>query len=141
MNHWMKWISILMLRQFEVNALGPLRMSPMQFLPALRGGGKIALITSRMGSIADNGSGGALWLSDVEGGVEYGRRLAGQRPGIARYRGCHIASGLRQDRYDRASQALSKPGEAVGGLLRRIEQLTLENSGGFWHSNGESLPW
>ena len=27
------------------------------------------------------------------------------------------------------------------GLLARIEELTLETTGGFWHANGERLPW
>ena len=44
--------------QLEVNAVGPLRV-----VRALRGtwarGAKVALITSRMGSIGDNGSGGS----------------------------------------------------------------------------------
>jgi hypothetical protein len=30
---------------------------------------------------------------------------------------------------------------AVRGLLARIDELTLDNSGTFWHSNGEVLPW
>jgi hypothetical protein len=33
------------------------------------------------------------------------------------------------------------PAEAVKGLLQRIEELNLENTGTFWHSNGEVLPW
>ena len=31
--------------------------------------------------------------------------------------------------------------QAVTGLLERIEELSLENTGSFWHSNGEILPW
>ena len=27
------------------------------------------------------------------------------------------------------------------GLCQRIEELNINNSGGFWHSNGEELPW
>src|SRR5690606_7330907 len=45
-----------MQRQFEVNTLGPLRVAA-----ALQGhlaqGAKVAIVTSRMGSVADNGSG------------------------------------------------------------------------------------
>jgi hypothetical protein len=33
------------------------------------------------------------------------------------------------------------PEISVRGLLARIDQLTLENTGTFWHSNGEVLPW
>jgi hypothetical protein len=33
------------------------------------------------------------------------------------------------------------PSEAVEGLLSRIEQLNLDNTGTFWHAKGEVLPW
>jgi NAD(P)-dependent dehydrogenase (short-subunit alcohol dehydrogenase family) len=36
---------------------------------------------------------------------------------------------------------LISPQEAALGIAARIEALTLDNSGGFWHSNGELLPW
>ena len=42
--------------QFEVNALGPLRVTK-ALLGTLGAGSKIGIITSRMGSIADNTSG------------------------------------------------------------------------------------
>ena len=45
-------------RQFEVNALGPLRFAR-ALLPHLMAGSKVAIISSRMGSIGDNTSGGS----------------------------------------------------------------------------------
>ncbi len=45
-------------RQFEVNALAPLRLTH-ALLPNLRAGSKIIMMTSRMGSIEDNTSGGS----------------------------------------------------------------------------------
>lgn len=33
------------------------------------------------------------------------------------------------------------PEASVQGLLARIDALTLENTGTFWHANGEVLPW
>ena len=39
------------------------------------------------------------------------------------------------------SGGLISPQEAALGIAARIEALTLDNSGGLWHSNGESLPW
>src|SRR5690606_28288434 len=43
-------------RQFEVNPLGPLRVAA-ALQDRLSDGAKIGIITSRMGSVADNGSG------------------------------------------------------------------------------------
>src|SRR5690606_40875438 len=47
-----------MRRQFEVNTLGPLRVVQ-ALLNHLKEGAKIGIITSRMGSMTDNGSGGS----------------------------------------------------------------------------------
>ena len=46
-------------RQFEVNALAPLRLTAL-LAPQLARGAKLVVITSRMGSIADNTSGEAV---------------------------------------------------------------------------------
>jgi len=33
------------------------------------------------------------------------------------------------------------PDQAAERLAQRIEELNLSNSGTFWHSNGDVLPW
>ena len=33
------------------------------------------------------------------------------------------------------------PAEAAAGLIARMDELDLESSGGFWHANGDRLPW
>ena len=33
------------------------------------------------------------------------------------------------------------PEESANGLLNRIDSLNKNNSGTFWHANGEVLPW
>ncbi|MEL7476869.1 MAG: short-chain dehydrogenase, partial [Cyanobacteria bacterium J06555_12] len=33
------------------------------------------------------------------------------------------------------------PAESVRGLLTRIDALTLDKTGTFWHTNGQVLPW
>src|SRR5262249_29844862 len=45
-------------QQLEVNAIGPLRLTA-ALLGHMNDGGKIAVVTSRMGSIGDNASGGS----------------------------------------------------------------------------------
>jgi NAD(P)-dependent dehydrogenase (short-subunit alcohol dehydrogenase family) len=126
-------------RQFEVNALAPLRITA-----ALRGrlgkGAKVGLITSRMGSIDDNGSGGA-----------YGYRMSKAALNMA---GKSLAVDLKPAGVAVAilhpgmvktemtgSHGQVEPLDAARGLLARLEELTLETSGGFWHANGQRLPW
>ena len=126
--------------QFEVNALGPLRLTH-ALLHQLRNGSKLILMTSRMGSIEDNSSGGS-----------YGYRMskvalnmAGKSLAIdLQSRGIAVAilhPGLVRTRMVNFNPQGISPAEAVRGLLDRIDALTLENSGSFWHANGEELPW
>jgi NAD(P)-dependent dehydrogenase (short-subunit alcohol dehydrogenase family) len=126
-------------RQFEVNALGPLRVTR-SLLPALKEGAKIALMTSRMGSIADNDSGGS-----------YGYRMskaALNAAGMSLARDLHargIAVAILHPGYvktDMTGQSgLIDADESVAGLLQRIDELNLGNTGTFWHTQGEILPW
>lgn len=126
-------------RQFEVNALGPLRVTR-ALLPTLRDGARVALITSRMGSIADNSSGGSYGYRMSKAALNAaGRSLAHDLAP----RGISVAmlhpGYVRTDMT--AGRGLIDAAEAAEGLLARIEELNPENSGTFWHSNGEILPW
>ncbi|MGB5546562.1 MAG: SDR family oxidoreductase, partial [Polyangiales bacterium] len=123
---------------FEVNALGALRVTSIMS-PHLAKGSKVILMTSRMGSIGDNGS-----------GSYYGYRMAKAALNMA---GVNLAHDFRSRGV---SVAILHPGmvatqmtghqgisteESAKGLISRIDELQLESSGGFWHANGERLPW
>jgi NAD(P)-dependent dehydrogenase (short-subunit alcohol dehydrogenase family) len=125
-------------RQFEVNALAPLLLCR-ALLPNLGSGSRVALITSRMGSIDDNGSGGyygyrmskvALNMAGRSLSIDlapHGIAVAILHPGMVATRMVGF-SGI-------------PPQQAAQGLLARIDGLSLETSGSFWHANGEVLPW
>ncbi len=126
--------------QLEINALGPLRVTH-ALLPNLKAGSKIVMMTSRMGSIGDNTSGNS-----------YGYRMSKVALSMAgkslahdlKPRGIAVAilhPGLVQTRMTNFTAGGITPEESVKGLLARIDQLTLENTGTFWHANGEVLPW
>ena len=125
-------------RQFEVNALAPLLLAR-ALLPNLPAGSKLALITSRMGSIDDNSSGGyyGYRMSKVALNMA-GRSLALdlQPRGIAV---AILHPGMVATRMVGFSGI--PPAQAARGLLERIDALSLASSGGFWHANGEPLPW
>ena len=124
--------------QFEVNALGALGVTS-ALQNHLRKGSKIILMTSRMGSIDDNGSGGY-----------YGYRMSKAALNMA---GVNLAHDFRSKGV---AVAILHPGmvatemtgrngipvsESAQGLIARIDELQLADSGGFWHANGERLPW
>lgn len=128
-----------MRQQFEVNALGPLRVTQ-SLIPALKAGAKIALITSRMGSIADNDSGGRYGYRMSKAalniaGVSLAKDLASRGIAVAILHPGYVRTDMT------SHSGLIDPEESVAGLLARIEQLTMETSGSFWHTNGELLPW
>ncbi len=126
--------------QFEVNALSPLCFVQ-AMLSRLSKSGKIALISSRMGSIEDNSSGGS-----------YGYRMskvalcmAGKSLAVdLKPKGIAVAilhPGLVSTRMTGFTAKGIQPKESVKGLVQRIDELSLNNTGTFWHSNGDILPW
>lgn len=126
-------------QQFEVNTLGPLRVTA-ALRNNLSSGSKLAIVTSRMGSIADNTSGGYYGYRISKAavnmlGVCLARDL--RRAGVAV---AILHPGFVRTEMTKG-QGMIDPPESVRGLLARIDALTLESSGSFWHSNGEEIPW
>lgn len=126
-------------RQFEVNALGPLHVTR-ALVDRLGRGSKVVLITSRMGSIGDNDSGGM-----------YGYRMskaalnaAGKSLSID-LADRDFAVGILHPGFVRTDmtghQGNVEPSEAAAMLMERIDELNASNSGRFLHANGEELPW
>lgn len=127
------------LEQFEVNAIGPLRVTE-ALLDNLAEGAKVALITSRMGSIADNTSGGRYGyrMSKVAlnmAGMSLAKDLAPRGIAVALLHPGYVQTAMVGFGGDISADASAQR------LMERIDQLTLESSGSFWHSNGEVLPW
>ena len=127
-------------QQFEVNALAPLRLASV-LTRHLSSGSWIALMTSRMGSIADNTSGGSYGYRMSKAALNMaGRSLAVD----LKPKGIAVAilhPGLVATRMINFNPNGISPQQSVEGLLKRIDALTLETSGSFWHANGEELPW
>ncbi len=128
-----------MRKQFEVNTLGPLRCTD-ALRQNLGPGAKVAMITSRMGSIDDNTSGGAYGYRASKAALNIvGKSLAIDLAS----RGVAVAllhpGMVKTDMVGDAGQV--EPEVAAAGLLARIDALDLGNSGGFWHANGTPLPW
>jgi NAD(P)-dependent dehydrogenase (short-subunit alcohol dehydrogenase family) len=125
-------------QQFMINAVGPLRVT-LAVLPKLCSGSKIGIVTSRMGSIDDNTSGGYYGYRMSKAAVNIvGKSLSvdlGPRG---------IAVGILHPGMvatDMTSGTGVPVAHAAGGLIARMDGLTMENSGSFWHAEGEILPW
>lgn len=125
--------------QMDINAIAPLRVTH-AFQSMLWEGSKVAMITSRMGSVSDNGSGAYYGYRASKAALNaLGKSLAiDLKPkGIAV---ALLHPGFVQTRMVGFNGDIS-PAQAAAGLAQRIEELNLENTGSFWHSNGEVLPW
>ncbi len=129
----------IMEKVISVNALAPLRVTE-ALLDNMGTGSKIALITSRMGSIEDNTSGNgydyrmskaALNMAGKTLAVDLGEQ--GIPVGI--YHPGFVQTDMVGGRGD------IPPETAAERISERIKELNLNNSGSFWHSNGSQLPW
>ena len=124
--------------QLEVNTLGPLRAASM-LRGNLAAGGKFVIITSLMGSISDNGSGGyygyRLSKAAVNAvGVSLSKDLHGEGIAVGILHPGMVATDMTGGRGISVQ-------ESVAGLLARTGELNLENSGSFMHQDGRELPW
>ncbi|MGB0648518.1 MAG: SDR family oxidoreductase [Bradymonadia bacterium] len=125
--------------QFVVNAVGPLRLTR-ALLPLMSSGSKVAHITSRMGSIADNTSGGMYGYRMSKAALNAAAKsmtidLAPKGIAVAILHPGFVRTGMT------GGNGLVDPPESAAGLIARIDELTQETSGTFWHMNGEVLPW
>lgn len=125
--------------QFELNAVAPLLLTR-ALAERLHEGSKVALITSRMGSIADNGSGGyyGYRMSKAAlnaGGVSLAHDLKPRGIAVVMLHPGSVRTEMTR------GHGMIDADEAVRGLLQRIDELRIETSGRFLHQNGEALPW
>ena len=126
-----------MLEHFRVNTLGPLLVTQ-ALVGNLREGSKVGIVTSRIGSIEDNSS-----------GKNYGYRTSKTAVNM-------VGTNLHHDLSPRGIAVLllhpghvqtdmtggsggTTPVEAAAGLIARLDELSLETSGGFKHAEGYDL--
>ena len=127
-----------MMQQYAINTLGPLRVTE-ALADNLVSGSKVAIVSSRVGSIEDNSSGGSYGYRASKSAVnQIGTNLKHE----LEPRG--IAVALLHPGLVATSMTGGKgisPTESAAGLVQRIDELTLKTTGGFWHAEGYRLPW
>lgn len=136
-------------KQFEINTLGPLRV-----VRALRGylveGGKVGILTSRVGSMNDNTSGGdyAYRISKAAANMvalnlhhdlsKVGVAVQALHPGMVN---TGLLDAMTDEDRERAASILVTPQQSASNLISVLDSLTVDNGGQFQHANGDILPW
>jgi NAD(P)-dependent dehydrogenase (short-subunit alcohol dehydrogenase family) len=126
-------------RQFDVNTLGPLRVT-LALLPRMGEGGRIGFVSSKAGSIGDRPSGG-----------NYGYRISKTALNMAAAnlahelapRGIHVAvlhpGFVRTEMTGMGGN--TDPPESAAGLIARLDELDASRSGRWFHATGDEIPW
>lgn len=125
-------------KQFEVNTLGPLRVIH-ALGDNLVTGSRVGIITSRVGSIEDNGSGGIYGYRISKAaanmvGKNLSRDLAEQGIAVILLHPGLVAT-------DMTGGNGIEPSAAAKGIVQRLDDLTMDTTGTFWHAEGYQLPW
>jgi NAD(P)-dependent dehydrogenase (short-subunit alcohol dehydrogenase family) len=126
-------------RNFVVNSMAPLRL--FQALRThLAPEAKLAFVTSRMGSIGDNTTGGSyayrMSKAALNAGVKSlaldlrteGKSVILLHPGYVKTKMTGFSGDIG-------------PEQSAEGIRREIENLNIKNTGRFRHANGTDLPW
>jgi NAD(P)-dependent dehydrogenase (short-subunit alcohol dehydrogenase family) len=125
--------------QFRVNSLGPLRVSA-ALQSFLGRGSKVFVISSRMGSIADNTSGSSYGYRMSKAAVNCAAKslsIDWHDAGIGVFvlHPGYVATDMTNHRGPTST------GDSVNSMLERMDTLDMSSSGTFWHAKGEELPW
>lgn len=125
--------------QLEVNAIGPLRLLH-ALRPLLADGARVGILTSRMGSMEDNTSGGYYGYRMSKAAVNAaGRSLAmdlrGQGVTVLLLHPGYVRTDMTGGSGDVSAD------ESAAGLIARMDEATQEDTGTFVHANGTRLPW
>lgn len=126
-------------QELEVNTLGPLRVT-LALLPRLGPGAKIALVSSKAGSIGDRPSGGNYGYRMSKAALNMlGANLAADLEA----RRIHVAvlhPGFVRTEMTHGGGTIDPP-ESAAGLIRQIDALDVPRSGRFFHADGSEIVW
>lgn len=128
-------------RAFEVNALGPLRVAE-ALLDNLRRGERrlIASVTSKMGSIADNGSGGSYAYRASKAALNMIARSLSVDLGPEGFTCVVLHPGWVRTAMGGDAASLGVD-ESVRGMLEVLAGLTPARNGQFLDYSGATIPW
>lgn len=123
---------------FAVNTIAPFLLAQSVLKQVASAGGKLIAISTKMGSIADNSSGGFIAYRSSKAALNAAwRNLAIDNPEVV----CAVLHpGWVKTRMGGASAPL-EPEQSIAGMRRVIEGLGADQSGGFFSHDGSVIPW
>jgi len=122
----------------KTNAISPMMLTE-ALLDNLSSGSKVIMITSRMGSIADNESGGRYSYRMSKAALNAASKslsidLKDKDIAVGIIHPGHVATDMG------GPQGIPVE-ESASNIIARINECDLSNTGRFMHANGEELPW
>ncbi len=132
---WDAWLQTL-----NVNTLGPVRIAAAftENLKAARG--KLVAITSQLGSVAENASGGLLAYRSSKSGLNGAFRSVALELKPAGVTAIVMHPGWVQTDMG-GKNAPTTPEQSITGMRQVIDALTPEDAGTFRAFDGRTLPW
>ncbi|MEE9425109.1 MAG: SDR family oxidoreductase [Methylococcales bacterium] len=130
------WLDVL-----AVNMLAPVRVTETLLPNLLAGDSKLVVaITSKMGSIADNSSGGSLLYRSSKAGLNAAMKslsvdLAEHGAGVLILHPGWVQTDMG------GSQALITAEQSVSGMCKLINGFSMADSGQFMDYSGKQVPW
>jgi NAD(P)-dependent dehydrogenase (short-subunit alcohol dehydrogenase family) len=124
----------------RVNTIAPVLLARSVYANVSQARGKLVAITSRMGSIADNSSGGYMAYRSTKAGLNAAWKslsIEAARDGVI---AAVLHPGWVQTRMG-GSQAPLSPEQSVAAMRRTIEALGPGQAGAFLDHDGTPLPW
>ena len=130
----------MMERTFQVNSLGPLRVTQ-ALLPNLKGGDRktVVSITSRLGSI-ELSNGGLYSYGTSKTALNQINKIMSAELAPGGFTCVVMHPGWVRTDMGGENATLSKT-ESISNMVKVIEGLTPESTGKFFNYDGTSLPW
>ena len=132
---WASWLGVL-----NVNTLGPVRVAAAFADDLKAAGGKLVAITSQMGSVEDNGSGGYLAYRSSKSGLNGAFKSVALELKPAGVTAVVMHPGWVQTDMG-GRNAPTTPEQSIRGMRGVIAGLTPEDAGTFRTFDGRTLPW
>ena len=123
---------------FAVNTIAPYLLAKALLPEVKAAGGKLVVVSTRMGSLQDNSSGGFLAYRSSKTALNMAwKTLALANPDLV----CTMLHpGWVQTRMG-GDNAPVTPQQSIAGMRKVIDELTLKDSGAFFDYEGKTVPW